>query len=57
MGCFLDDYRAFAINANQRTSAAQDEGEWRKMAEQKGWNVLWRNGLLQRKPGLDDGMQ
>ena len=34
MGCFLDDPRAFGINANQWTTAAQDEGEWRRTAEQ-----------------------
>ena len=34
MGCFLYDLRAFGINADQWTSAAQDEGEWRKTAEQ-----------------------
>ena len=34
MGCFLDDLRAFGINANQWTTAAQDEGGWRKTAEQ-----------------------
>ena len=33
MGCFLDDIRAFGINADQWTPAAQDEGEWRKTAE------------------------
>ena len=33
MGCFLDDLRAFGINADQWTTAAQDEGEWRKTAE------------------------
>ena len=27
MGCFLDDLRAFGINADQWTTAAQDEGE------------------------------
>ena len=27
MGCFLDDLRAFDINAGQWTTAAQDEGE------------------------------
>ena len=26
MGCFLDDFRAFGINADQWTTAAQDEG-------------------------------
>ena len=30
MGCFLDDLRAFGINADQLTIAAQDEGEWRR---------------------------
>ena len=34
MGCFLDDLRAFGINVDQWTTAAQDEGEWRKTAEQ-----------------------
>ena len=32
MGCFLDDVRAFGINADQWTTAAQDEGEWRRTA-------------------------
>ena len=34
MGCFLDDLRAFGINADQWTTATQDEGEWRRTAEQ-----------------------
>ena len=34
MGRFLDDLRAFGINADQWTTAAQDEGEWRRTAEQ-----------------------
>ena len=34
MGCFLDDLRAFDINADHWTTAAQDEGEWRRKAEQ-----------------------
>ena len=34
MGCFLDDLRAFGINADHWTTAAQDEGEWRRTAEQ-----------------------
>ena len=34
MGCLLDDLRAFCINADQWTTAAQDEGEWRRTAEQ-----------------------
>ena len=34
MGCFLDDLRAFGVNADQWTTAAQEEGEWRRTAEQ-----------------------
>ena len=34
MGCLLDDLRAFGINADQWTTAVQDEGGWRKTAEQ-----------------------
>ena len=34
MGRFLDDLGAFGINADQWTTAAQDEGEWRRTAEQ-----------------------
>ena len=34
-GCFLDDLRAFGIKADQRTTAAQDEGKWRRTAEQR----------------------
>ena len=34
MGCFLDDLRAFGIIADQWTTAAQDEGEWRRTADQ-----------------------
>ena len=34
MECFLDDLRAFGINADQWMTAAQDEGEWRWVAEQ-----------------------
>ena len=33
-GCFLDDLRAFGINADQWATAAQDEGQWRRTAEQ-----------------------
>ena len=34
MRCFLDDLRTFDINADQWTTAAQDEGECRRTAEQ-----------------------
>ena len=35
MGCFLDDLRPLVNDADQWTTAAQDEGEWRKTAEQR----------------------
>ena len=34
MGCFLDDLRAFGINADQWTIAAHDGGKWNRTAEQ-----------------------
>ena len=34
MGCFLDDLRVFGINADQWMTTVQDEGEWRRTAEQ-----------------------
>ena len=34
MRCLLDDLRASGINAHQRTTAAQEKEEWRRMAEQ-----------------------
>ena len=37
MGCFLDDLRAFGINADQWTTAAQDEGEWRRTELFNDW--------------------
>ena len=40
MGCFLDDLRAFGINADQWTTAAQGEGEWRRTAEQRGEHFM-----------------
>ena len=35
MGCFLDDLRAFGINADQWMTAAQDEWGWCKTIEQR----------------------
>ena len=40
MGCFLDDLRAFDINADQWTTAAQDKEEWRRMAEQEAEHFM-----------------
>ena len=34
IGCFPDDLRAFGINTDKWTTAAQDEGGWRRTAEQ-----------------------
>ena len=45
--CLLDDLKAFGINA--RGDSARRQDKWR--------NVSWRNGSLQRKLGLDCGMQ
>ena len=56
MGCFLDDLRAFGINADQWTTAAQDEGEWRRR-QNEGRNISWQNGSLQKKTRLEYGMQ
>ena len=42
MGCFLDYLRAFGINADQWTTAAQDEGEWRRTAEQRAEHFMAR---------------
>ena len=40
-GCFLDDLRAFGINADQWTTAAQDGGEeWRRTAEQEAEHFM-----------------
>ena len=42
MGCFLDDLRTFGINADQWTTAAQDEGNGAERRN-KGRNISWRN--------------
>ena len=40
MRCFLDDLRAFGVNADQWTTAAQDEAEWRRTAEQRAEHFM-----------------
>ena len=50
MGCFLDDLRAFGINADQWASAAQDEGDGAER-QNEGRNISWRNGSLQESQG------
>ena len=57
MGCFLDDLRAFGIDADQwAIAAAQDEEGWRRTAEQ-GAEHLMAKWIVQKKTRLDYGMQ
>ena len=57
MGCFLDDLRVFGINAaDQWTTAAQDEEEWRRTAEQ-GVEHFVAKWTAAEKPRLDYCMQ
>ena len=57
MGCFLDDPRAFGINADQWTTAAQDEGGWRKTAEQGAEHFMAKWIALEKaKAGLRHAM-
>ena len=42
VGCFLDDLRAFGVNADQWATAAQDEGEWCRTAEQGAEHFMAR---------------
>ena len=57
MGCFLDDLRAFGINADQWTTAAQDEGEWRRTAEQGAEHFMAKwIGAEKPKLGLLDAV-
>ena len=53
MGCFLDDLRVFGINADQWTTAAQDEGEWRRTAEQGSEHFMGKYIVAEKtKAGL-----
>ena len=42
MECFLDDLRAFGINADQWTAAAQNKEECRRTAEQGAEHFMAR---------------
>ena len=67
MGCFLDDLRAFGINADQWTTAAQDEemlqnggtkggtfhGQMDRCRGNQGWTTAC-NGMPERN-GKDQG--
>ena len=57
MGYFLDDLRAIGINADRWMTTAPGTSRNGAGRRNKGWDVSWRNGSLQRKPGLDNGMQ
>ena len=48
-GCFLDGLRAFGINADQWTTAAQDEGGWRITAKQ-GAGHFMEKWIVAEKP-------
>ena len=53
MECFLDDLRAFGINADQWTTAAQDEREWRRTAEQGAEHFMAKRIVAEKtKAGL-----
>ena len=57
MGCFLDDLSELSVSTPtsgrlQSRTAGNVAGR-----RNKGRNISWRNGSLQRKPGLDYGMQ
>ena len=41
---FLDEFRAFGINADQWTTAVQDDGEWRRTAGPRAerFRVKWK---------------
>ena len=57
MRCFLDDFRAFGTNADQWTTAAQDEGEWRKTAEQGAEHFMAEWIVAEKIKAVDYGMQ
>ena len=53
MGLFLDDLRAFGINGDQWTTAAQDEREWHRAAEQGAEHLMAKwNAATKTKAGL-----
>ena len=43
MGCFLNDLRAFGINADQRMTAAQHERGNGEERQKKGRNISLQN--------------
>ena len=55
-GVFPERSQTFGIDADQWTAAIQTRGNGAEQRN-KGRNISWRNGSLQRKPNLDYGMQ
>ena len=55
MGCFLDDVRASASTPTSGQLQPRTRGNGAERRN-KGRDISWRNGSLQRKPGLDYGM-
>ena len=51
MGCFLDDLRAFGINADQWTTAIQRARGNGAERQNKGRKISWQNGSLQKNQG------
>ena len=50
MGCFLNDLRAFGINADNGRLQPRTRGNGAER-ENKGRNISWRNGSLQKNQG------
>ena len=57
MASFLDDLRAFGINADQWTTAVQDEGKWPRSVEQGAKRFMAKWITAEKATGLDYGMQ
>ena len=58
-GVFLDDLVAFDINVDEWTTAAQDEGEWRRTAEQGAERFMAKSitacSSMSERDGKDQG--
>ena len=55
-GCFLDELGAFGVDADQSTTASQDEGKCRKMTKQ-GAKRFMAKLIAAEKVRTDYGMQ
>ena len=53
MGCLLDNLRAFGVNADEWTTAAQGKGEWRRTAAQGAEHFMAKRIVAEKtKAGL-----